>query len=478
MAPKAFISYSWTSERHQEQVRLWAEQLVGDGVDVVFDIWELKEGHDKYAFMERMVTDPSVTHVLVVCDRQYAEKADSRKAGVGTESQIISKEVYDKVDQSKFIPIVCEFSEAGEPHLPAFLKSRIWLNFSSTESANDNWERLIRTLYGKPLFEKPTLGNPPVYISDPTETPSSPMLSKYNSLRQAILQGKPGLRLFRRDFTEACIRYADALRVRQQPQVASFGDKVLEDCGKLKSVRNHILDWVLLESEVLPSSEFTESLLEFLEALLGLKSRPAELTTWNDGWFEAHSLFVYETYLYTVAALVKTHAFGTLHEVFSSHYLLPESERRGDRAFDTFDGFYGYSETLQAVLGPQGRRLLSPAAELFKRQADRADVPFTTVMQAELLILLMAFLTPDARWYPGTLHYSSRGEFPLFLRASQHKHFKALATITGIDSADRLRELVKEGQERLQIGRWHDFHFGFGTDFWGLMNMDKLDTLQ
>jgi hypothetical protein len=57
--------------------------------------------------MERMVTDASVSHVLVISDKQYAQKADARKAGVGTESQIISKEVYEKVDQSKFIPIVC-----------------------------------------------------------------------------------------------------------------------------------------------------------------------------------------------------------------------------------------------------------------------------------------------------------------------------------------------------------------------------------
>src|SRR5262252_1284175 len=109
--PKVFISYSWTSPGHQERVRLWAERLVQDGVDVVLDIYDLKEGQDKYAFMERMVTDPNITHVLVVCDKTYSEKADTKKAGVGTESQIISKEVYEKVEQAKFIPLACNFSE-------------------------------------------------------------------------------------------------------------------------------------------------------------------------------------------------------------------------------------------------------------------------------------------------------------------------------------------------------------------------------
>jgi len=163
--PKVFISYSWSGKTHQELVRHWADRLIADGVEVVLDIYDLKEGHDKYAFMERMVTDSTVTHVLVMCDRQYAEKANARKAGVGTESQIISSEVYEKVEQSKFIPIVCEFSEGGEPTLPAFMKSRMWINFATPESENENWEQLVRLLYGKPQHQKPNKGRAPSYCS-------------------------------------------------------------------------------------------------------------------------------------------------------------------------------------------------------------------------------------------------------------------------------------------------------------------------
>src|SRR5450631_3686414 len=47
------------------------------------------EGHDSIAFMEKMVTDPTVEKVIIVSDRVYAEKADGRRGGVGTEAQII-----------------------------------------------------------------------------------------------------------------------------------------------------------------------------------------------------------------------------------------------------------------------------------------------------------------------------------------------------------------------------------------------------
>ncbi len=474
MDPRVFISYSWSSPGHQGRILEWAEQLVSDGIDVVLDIWHLNEGDDKYAFMERMVTDESVTHVLVFCDSEYAAKADARKAGVGTESQIISQEIYDKVQQSKFIPIVCDFDPEGEPYLPIFLKSRIWIDFSSPEAANENWERLIRVLYGKPAHQKPTLGKAPAYVLADSSVPASPAVGKYTALRQTILQDKPGRKAYRRDFLDACYGYVDALRIRERPDVDNLGERVLEDCSKLKVVRDHLVDWALLEAEVDPSEEFGAALIEMLEHLLELKSRPPEVRTWNDAWYEAHRIFVYEVFLYIVAALMKAGAYSLLNLVLTNHYLLPESAGGGSGTFGTFDEFYTYSDTLQ-ILAPEGRRLHAPAAELIKRQADRTDIPFTEVIQADLLILMMAFINPDSRWYPQTLYYSSRAEaFPFFVRAAQHRGFLKLAEVTGLSDADVLRTEVREGQVRLGMARLQG---SIGYSFWESMNMDALDTI-
>ncbi len=232
--PKAFISYSWSSPGHCDLVRYYAERLVNDGVDTLLDQWDLSEGQDKYAFMEKMVTDPAVSRVIIFSDQTYAQKADKREAGVGTESQIISKEVYEKVDQKKFIPVVCQRGEDGEPCLPAFLKSRIWIDFSTPESVNENWEKLLRALYGKPIHEKPSLGKPPSYLVSEEGRPALPTIGKYNSLRNALMESKPTVPFCRNDFLDAAIGYADALRIRERPEgLDNFDERVLQDLHML-----------------------------------------------------------------------------------------------------------------------------------------------------------------------------------------------------------------------------------------------------
>ncbi|MEK0450670.1 MAG: hypothetical protein RL088_2938 [Verrucomicrobiota bacterium] len=470
--PKVFISYSWSSHGHQALVKEWAERLIADGIDTILDIFDLKEGDDKYAFMERMVTDPAVTHVLVICDSTYSQKADARKSGVGTESQILSKEVYDKVQQSKVIPIASERDEHGEPHLPTFLKSRIWIDFSTPEGVNENWEQLIRLLYGKPAHQKPKLGKAPSYIREGSAGPASPAVAKFATLKQAILNGKPALNLYRKDFFESCFTFAREIGAEPSPSEVSHGDDIVAKCGKLKQVRDHFVDWILLECEAGPLPGFEKSLFEILEQLRALKPKPLK---------EANALFVYEVFLYAVAALIKSGAFALLREVFTTHYLIPEDEHRGNSKFERFDGFYGYSELLKTHLHAEKARggyYYSGAAELLKRQADRADIPFRSIIEAELLVVMVCFITPHTRWYPQTLYYAGYSSgFPLFVRAAQKKYFKNIATVTGIQDAKALVAAIAVGLDRLKAHNWGDGG-GFSRSFAEHWNLEALDTLQ
>ena len=163
-SPKLFVSYSWSTPEHEQWVVDLATELVNNGVDVVLDKWALREGHDSIAFMEKMVTDPSITKVLLVCDRMYSMKADGRAAGVGTETQIISAEVYAKESQDKFVAVLAERDDSGKPFLPTYYKSRIYVDLSESDRYAENFEKLLRWIFDKPLFVRPELGKPPSFI--------------------------------------------------------------------------------------------------------------------------------------------------------------------------------------------------------------------------------------------------------------------------------------------------------------------------
>lgn len=477
MNKKVFISYSWSTPSHQKMVQSWADRLIADGVDIILDIYDLKEGDDKYAFMEKMVTDKSVTHVLIICDKEYARKADKRKSGVGTESQIISSEIYEKVEQSKFIPIICEFDNDNLPYLPTFLKARIWLDFSTMENVNENWERLIRLIFDKPLNIKPKLGKPPSYLSASSSEPSTEPNNKFQTLKQAILQGKNNIQLYRDDFLTSTYNYADKLRIRTQPNLDNLPNLIFEDIEKLKQIRDITIDWILLEVTSNNQIEFAEHLIGFLEKLLDLKSKPPELNQWNDRWFEAHSIFVNENFLYIIASLLKMNAYEVLHEIFTTHYLLPEDGRHPDRPFSTFHSFWSSGEIVKSSEGLRGKNYYSPVGELIKRHADRSDIPFQSIFEAELLIILMSFIIPNTRWFPQTLYYFSYYKTPpFFLRATQHKYFKKLAIITGINDVEKLKSTIKEGQQRLNTNNWNTGEFG--SSFWEIMNIDKFDSIK
>ena len=113
--PKVFISYAWGSQEYQDRVIALSRDLIGDGIDVLLDKWSLKEGHDTYAYMEQSVNNIDVTNVLILLDPVYAQKANSRSGGVGTETQIISPEIYNNVTQEKFLPVVMERAARLEP---------------------------------------------------------------------------------------------------------------------------------------------------------------------------------------------------------------------------------------------------------------------------------------------------------------------------------------------------------------------------
>jgi hypothetical protein len=331
---------------------------------------------------------------------------------------------------------------------------------------------LVRLLHGKPLYEKPQTGKPPAYITEALSAPSHPVSGKFSIFKMAFLGGHKGLKAYRGDFLDACASYVDSLRPRAKPTDTEIPQKIVGDFRKLTPIRNLLVDWILLEGGTDASEGFESSLLEFLERLLELKGRPEVVSSWDGYWYEGHRLFVYETFLYIIAALLKAGAFKTLNAVLMGNYLVPTNAAHEAGKFTSFELFYAYSEMINPALASDGRKYHSEAAELMKRSADRSDVPFQAVMEADALAYLAASLR-GIRWYPQTHYYSEYGNrSAFFIRASQHRHFAKLVAVLGVESGDKLRELLAAQRAKGENTGW-----GQQPSFENLVNLEALDTI-
>ncbi|EHP8187855.1 TIR domain-containing protein [Escherichia coli O121] len=476
MTPKVFISYCWNGQERQDKIVELAERLATDGVESIVDIYDLKEGDDKYHFMEKMVVDETVSHVLIICDKNYSLKADSRKSGVGTESLIISQEIYSKASQSKFIPIIVEFDENGDAYTPIFLKSRIYIDFSSPEKENSNWERLIRLLYGKPELVKPALGNKPSYLEHEEKINTYGIESKFNSLKEAILSNKKTVTFLRSDFFNTCFSFIDSLRIRKAPEDIDFPQCIIDDFKKLSIARDALTDWCLLESS-LKQADLSDNLILVVENLLELSSRPEDLNSYQDVWFHAHKAFAYECMLYITSSLIKNNLFQVANELITSHYKLPATSSYGNAQFCGIEEFYYHSDYLQEKLSPPGRKLNSTMAELFKINANRADITFHDIMQSDLIITMFSLIEPARYWFPQTLYYAPYSyRFPFFTRAATHKGFEKLLILSGATTKDKLKESILNG---INIKGTRGWSGGIrGSSYNEMLNIDNWDTLK
>ncbi|MGF1773846.1 toll/interleukin-1 receptor domain-containing protein [Vibrio wakamikoensis] len=155
--PKVFISYSHDSVEHKKWVLDFATTLRNRGVDAVIDQWDLKPGDDLPHFMETQLA--SAKYVLMVCSNRYVEKANAGEGGVGYEKMILTSNYLSRIDGSKVIPIIRQPS--GTYHVPTFLSTKLFVNFSNDSETEYRFDELLRHLLDAPLFEKPEIGTNP-----------------------------------------------------------------------------------------------------------------------------------------------------------------------------------------------------------------------------------------------------------------------------------------------------------------------------
>lgn len=470
--PKVFISYSWSTPTHERWVLDLAEELIGSGINVILDKWDLKPGQDSIDFMEQMVKDPSIDKVLIISDKVYAEKADNRSGGVGTETQIISKKIYDQVDQERFIAVIAEKDLDGKAYIPLFYHSRLYIDLSEPDRYADGFDSLIRCIHGQPQFKKPALGKKPEYLN----SEASINLGTSALFKRAIAAIREQKPFAAAALDEYLVTFSDNL---EQIRISASPEEIFDDCVVSSiqlfiPVRNELLQIMDTSCRYLPQQEFAEVTHKFLESLTKYFTEINGRSSYRSSDFDNYKFIIGEIFLYIVTILIKHNKFQAAAELLNSNYYI-QSSNKGVPHLTSCQCFYENPESLDYRNNRLNLNRSSISADLTKENNSGTGVDFHLLMQTDFILFVRNSLDKSGFWWPKTLVYLGHfpGAFEIFSRSASQQYFEKIKPLLKISSKTELIPLIAEHKQ--QGARYYGF--GHSFDIKRLLNFDDLCTI-
>jgi TIR domain len=147
--PRVLISYTGSSPTNQQWVDELFRYLRANGVNARLDTYFLRPGMDIVQWMcnELDLAD----RVILVCDEQYAARADRRHGGVGWETMLVQGDMYADMYRDlpedappKYIPVVR--SVVREAGLPVYLRTKLALHFPPGKPEDEARHRLLNEI--------------------------------------------------------------------------------------------------------------------------------------------------------------------------------------------------------------------------------------------------------------------------------------------------------------------------------------------
>jgi hypothetical protein len=461
-APKLFVSYCWSSQDHEQWVLDLAIGLRENGIDVILDKWHLREGNDAVHFMEQMVTDPEIKKVIMICDQKYAAKADGREGGVGTETTIISKQVYENQSQDKFVAVLSERDPDGRPPLPTYYASKIYIDLSNPDNYVKEHERLVRWVFDKPLYVPPEIGKMPAYLSDVPQV-SLGTTQAFRRALDAIKNGRPHASGALDEYCALFSSNLERFRITSDGSV-SFDELVIRSIDEFIPYRNEAIQIIEALGQYGSNTELVDRIHRMLEDCIPYLDRPDGVSQWMEREFDNFSFILQELFLYALAIFVKHQKFEYAASLLAKKYYAPKVQ--ADRGLS--DPMVPYSVFYRVIHSFNERNQrsrpgrVSIRADFLKSRSTATGVRFQDLMQADFIAFLRSELESHAlrlSWVPETLvfwpHHSQQ-PFELFARSSSRAFFERSKVLLGIGSkADlvTLFEKYREGRRRLpQLG--------------------------
>lgn len=452
--PKVFISYAWGTKDYQMKVLAFATSLKSDGIDVVIDKWSVEAGNDMNSFMEKSVSDPSITNVLILLDENYVVKADGRQGGVGTETQIISQEVYNKVDQNKFVPIIFERNANNEVCKPIYLKGSYHFDLSIEDNYDEQYKNLVRSLYGVDTYKVPELGTKPQWVDEQISL-SPKTLSKYDSLKET----SPRIIISER-FSGYLVEIKEAITSILDDKFSNASyEEYLKHYDSTRTIRS---DYLTLLTKCVWVDNYSEYIADFFESTFNSVDKQSSLET------EISKIFIHELFISTIAYLLKRKMYAGIGYILGRTYFY-DMPKYGKEKGDSFIMFYSgstHSRFDNAINERDNKKYYSGTAHYWVNNIDNSIITKADFTAADLLCFNYAvygkYYNSDYEWFPVSYIYDNDYNNSIYILArllvSKEKVHKILPLFNH-DTIESFISQFMDIEENIQTKRYRDYRY-------------------
>lgn len=444
VAKKVFISYSWGNKEHQDWVVNLGTRLMNDTVDVVLDRWSLKDGHDIFSFMEEMVKSDDIFRVLIICDENYRNKADGRTGGVGTETQIITPEIYTNQKQEKFIPIVVERDSDNKPYLPIYLSSRKYIDFSNEDFFENSYEELLRNILEAPAIPKPKLGTVlPLYITE-NKTNISEVSTFLRSLENQIAKYPNKINQYSSRFFELFLaKLWDFELPKSSNNLIEYGDGLYNNLLEYRVLRDEFISFLLIVTK-------TDTTFDVDELISFFENKPSYLTpkegsgrsSWSGSDFDNYKIIFHELFIYTLAICLKNKNYDLVASIMLSRYHKKDKYNRTNQS-ERYTFLYDYHENLENYLSQKYNKISGLGHYIITNLNESVSKDF--LILSDVLCYVLGELYKENSydtWFPWCYIYNESRPFDFFDRLESRRHFEKIKGIFDVENPGELASLV------------------------------------
>ena len=376
-----------------------------------------------------------------------------RDGGVGTETQIISPEIYNKVIQEKFLPVIFERGIKGEIPKPQYLKTMLHFDLTQEEKYDLEYRRLVKRLYGIEIVEKPELGKKPSWLDERSTIPTKTR-SGYEGLKQQKSDSvkKDEFKNFLLAIKEKIVDFTKD----------EFGDNISAEeyislYDDTRSYRDEFL-YLLKYSIYIPESyKIIASVLE--EICVGVKNK-------NGYEGEVMRTLLHELFIYVVAYYLKNKDYNALSYILSKTYFVGKYGYSQDQSFDAF---YDNNTNLdRAVSQKDNKQYYSGTANYWINNinveiCNKNEFVFADIFCYNAAIFVENY-TSSWFWFPltyvyGKLEYGNSPFNQFVVRLKSKEHLQEVAKIMGFSNTEEFKKKYIEIETEMQKGNFREYRY-------------------